>query len=117
MKFKSVEPEYTGGGIYVFTGAVDDNYFMADTSFYDVRLLDANPKDNVNEERFGFPEWECADWQEEHLVKDLVPHEAVEFFKEMLRWVQENEPDGNYLMSDMDYFAEEVATLHGDDWR
>lgn len=117
MKFKSVNPEYTGGNIYVFTGEVDDVYFMADTSFYDVRLLDANPLEHEDEERFGFPEWQCADWQEEHLVRDLEPHEAVEFLKEMLAWVIENKPSGNYAMDDMEWFAADVATLEGDDWR
>lgn len=116
MKFKSVEPNYTGGNIYVFTGKVDDNYFMADTANYDVRLLNADPSDNTDEERFGFPEWECDVWQEEHLVRDLEPTEAKEFFIKMLSWVKKHQPDGNYLVSDMDYYLAEVRSLEGD-WR
>lgn len=59
---------------------------------------------------------DSVEWQEEHLVEDLTPDEAVAFFKEMLKWVEDNDPSGNYLGSDMDYFKEELETLHGD-WR
>ena len=59
---------------------------------------------------------DSVEWQEEHLVKDLTPNEAVAFFKDMLNWVCKNDPSGNYLGSDMDYFKEELESLHGD-WR
>lgn len=126
-RFISVDPEYTGGGIYVFTGHLaDGNYFMADTSFYDVRIVNEAPNipdDMSNEEsweKYGVARdedaWASVEWQEEHLVKDLTPDEAVAFFKEMFKWIEVNKPDGNYLPSDMDYFRNEVENLHGD-WR
>ena len=117
MKIKSVEPIYTGGNIYVFMGAVDDNFFLASSCDYDVRIIDEDPRNHTSEERFGFEEWASAEWQEEHIVKDLEPSEAVEFFLTMLLWIKNNEPDGNYMMSDMTYFEEELKHLHGNDWR
>lgn len=118
-KFVSVEPEYTGGGIYLFTGRLaDGNYFMADTANYDVRVLTEDPNEPTGMDALGITERniDSVEWQEEHLVKDLNPDEAVAFFKEMLKWVEDNDPSGNYLGSDMDYFKEELETLHGD-WR
>lgn len=118
-RFISVEPEYTGGGIYVFTGELTDgNFFMADTANYDVRVLNADPNEPTGMDALGITERniDSVEWQEEHLVKDLNPDEAVEFFKEMLKWVEDNDPSGNYLGSDMDYFKEELENLHGD-WR
>lgn len=118
-RFVSVEPEYTGGGIYVFTGELTDgNYFMADTANYDVRVLNADPNEPTGMDALGITERniDSVEWQEEHLVRDLTPDEAVAFFKEMLKWVEDNDPSGNYLGSDMDYFKEELETLHGD-WR
>ena len=118
-RFVSVEPEYTGGGIYVFTGKLTDgNYFMADTANYDVRVLNADPNEPTGMDALGITERniDSVEWQEEHLVKDFTPDEAVAFFKEMLKWVEDNDPSGNYLGSDMDYFKEELETLHGD-WR
>lgn len=118
-RFVSVEPEYTGGGIYLFTGKLaDGNFFMADTANYDVRVLNADPNEPTGEDCLGITERniDSVEWQEEHLVNDLKPDEAVAFFKEMLKWVEDNDPSGNYLGSDMDYFKEELETLHGD-WR
>lgn len=126
-KFKSVNPCYTGGGIYVFTGELEDGtYFMADTSFYDVRIVNENPEiptdmsDDEAWETYGVcrdeDAWASVEWQEEHLVKDLNPTEAVAFFKRMLKWVKTNRPDGNYLSSDMDYYEEELKELKGN-WR
>ena len=118
-RFVSVEPEYTGGGIYLFTGKLTDgNFFMADTANYDVRVLTEDPNEPTRMDALGITERniDSVEWQEEHLVKDLTPDEAVEFFKEMLKWVEDNDPSGNYLGSDMDYFKEELESLHGD-WR
>ena len=116
MKFKSVEPNYTGGNIYVFTGEVDNNFFMADTSWYDVRLLNGDPNEPTDEVFLGMPmrNMDSVEWQEEHLVKDLNPDEKIDFFKAMLKWVKENEPDGNYLMSDMDWFADDLKLFSGE---
>ncbi|MBQ1296628.1 MAG: hypothetical protein IIY21_21470 [Clostridiales bacterium] len=118
-KFVSVDPEYTGGGIYVFTGKLaDGNFFMADTANYDVRILTEDPNEPTGEDCLGIIERniDSVEWQEEHLVKDLVPDEAVAFFKEILKWVEDHKPDGNYIGADMDYFKNELETLKGD-WR
>lgn len=118
-RFVSVEPEYTGGGIYLFTGRLTDgSYFMADTANYDVRVLNADPNEPTGMDALGITERniDSVEWQEEHLVNDLKPDEAVAFFKEMLKWVEDNDPSGNYLGADMDYFKEELESLHGD-WR
>lgn len=116
--FMNVEPTYTGGNIYIFTGQMTDgNYFIADNSFFDVRILNADPM-VVTWENAMFKEYamDSVEWQEEHLVKDLDPNEAKAFFKQMLKWVKENEPEGNYNLCDMTALEEELDTLKGD-WR
>lgn len=118
QNFKAVEPIYTGGNIYIFTGQMtNDNYFIADSSFFDVRILDADPSE-VTWENAMFKEYamDSVKWQEEHLVKDLDPTEAVAFFRQMLKWVKANKPDGNYSLCDMTALEEELGTLKGD-WR
>ena len=102
-RFVSVTPNYTGGGIYVFDGRLEDgNFFMADSPYYDVRIVDADPLEEPYES--DFPEW-----QEEHLVGDLEADDALDFMAEMLKWVMANKPDGNYLMGDMENIAEDLA--------
>lgn len=97
---ESVEPEYTGGNIYIFVGKLTNgNYFVADGDMFDVRIVDAP---------WDWEESQFPDWQESHLVEDLSAADALQFCKRMLEWVKTNEPDGNYSMSDMDYIEKDL---------
>lgn len=95
--FLRVEPEYTGGNIYCFIGELaDGTFFVADDCGYDVRLLNGNVFEaDWNEEVFDY------DWQEAHLVADLSPTKSLEFFIDLLTWVINNKPEGNYNIPDM----------------
>ena len=104
--FVKVEPEYTGGGIYCFLGQLTNGtWFLADDSYYDVRIVDtdvfAEDPDEV---------WQ-PEWQEAHLVKDLKPEEALDFFIDMLAWVKINAPDGNYAQVELDDTMAEIEEL------
>ena len=111
MMFKSVTPSYSGGGIYIFTGSLENgNYFIADSCEFDIREINVNPND------YDFcDEVLQADWQEEHLVKDYESGsaEAKQFFEKMLEWVIENRPNepmtNNYTLSDMIELKKAVA--------
>ena len=103
--FERVEPTYTGGGIYIFTGKLTNgNYFLACDDMYDVRILNADPDADWEESQY-------EDWQIEHLVEDLSSADAIEFFREMLIWVNANLPNGNYSWDDIDHMLEEVTEL------
>lgn len=96
MKIKNVTPCYTGGGIYVFTGELEDgNFFIADCPFsaeyYSLRIVNENPE-NLDESLE-------VDWQEKHFVKDV--NRCKGFMKDMLKWIIKNRPDGNYDIDDM----------------
>ena len=55
---KSANAVYTGGGIWVFYGELEDgNFFLTDNDGY-VALVDSDPSD--------FDESLYYDWQEEH---------------------------------------------------
>jgi len=96
-------PCYTGGGVYIYTGKLKDgNYFLGSddwfseqNNYFTFRI--------VNEDPDKFPE-DCLfdDWQTEHLVKDLSLEENKSFTKEVLNWVINNKPEGNYQISDME---------------
>ena len=113
--FKRVEPEYTGGGIYVFLGELDKNYFMAESSNFDVMILKENPIKEEND-----PEYEeiwYQEWQEKHLVENLEPNEALIFFEEMLKYVLDN--SGPYCNDeDMKVLLKDVQECkQTKDWR
>lgn len=112
-RFKSIEPTYTGGGIYLFTGQLaDGNYFMADTSFYDVRILTDDPWE-ITIEHSMFPEYamDSVEWQEEHLVEDLEPEDAAKFILSAIRWVTNHKPEGNYSLGDFKYYIDDLKRL------
>lgn len=107
LKIENVTPIYTGGGIYVYIGELSDgNYFIAsDQSFvgdyFDIRIVDENPADY--EEDFI-----NVTWQEEHLVSDVVGGEAREFTIQLLEWVLENCPEGNYQLGDIEAMLDSI---------
>lgn len=104
--FVKVEPEYTGGNIYCFLGQLKNNkWFLADDSYYDVRIVNADVFAEDPDEV-----WQ-PDWQEAHLVKDLSPEEALDFFTDMLAWVKANAPEGNYAQYELDATMEEIEHL------
>ena len=104
-KVDSIEyatPCYTGGGVYVYTGKLKDgNYFLGSDDWF-------SDKDNyftfriVNEDPDKFPD-DCFfdEWQVEHLVKDLSIEENKELTKQVLNWIINNKPEGNYQIGDM----------------
>lgn len=106
-----VETMYTGGNIYVFLGSLSDGkYFMAESSCFDVRILNADPS-AVETDKYGdSPIW-YSDWQEEHLVKDLTEKECPSFFIDMLNWVRFNSP--NDYDFDLEHLMEEAKELEG----
>ncbi len=98
--FKCVEPCYTGGGIYLFAGTLDDGRgFIAgsdmNASFLDVEIKGYDPDGD---------EWNSMAFPKEHIVKDLDDRENDEFMSALLDYVIEHGEgiEGNYLVSDME---------------
>ena len=105
MKIKNVNPEYTGGNIYCFTGELENgNYFLADcpisADYYDLRIVNENP-DNYDSNDV----W-TEEWQMDHFVKDITHCKG--FIKDMLKWIIKNKPSGNYLVYDMQTILENI---------
>lgn len=103
---KHVTPEYSGGGIYLFLGELNNgNSFIADTNCYSVRILDLGTCsiDSVSDEELF-----QTDFQEYHLVKDLNEPESLLFFLKVLKWTLDNFPKGNYTIADIESHFEKV---------
>ncbi len=101
--FDKINPCYTGGNIYVFTGRFQDgSYFMASSLEMDVRLLNDDPDQGFDED--GYTKGYYVPWQEEHLIRDLdsTSEECKAFWTALLEEILEKKPDGNYLLGDME---------------
>ena len=103
FKIKEAEYAYTGGGIYVIVGELENgNFFMHDASFYDTRILTERP--DFENDDVWYPEW-----QEEHLIEDLnTKKDGAFFFLQAYKWIKKNiEGYDKYL----DYIAEDAEKL------
>lgn len=100
-KIVDVTPIYTGGNIYIYWGAFSDGtYFMACDDWFDLRVVDEDPRNTHNGDYF---EADYPDWQEVHLIKDIPNTQTQDFYNEMYDWILANEPsDGNYSLGDME---------------
>ena len=116
LNIEYVTPNYTGGGIYVYTGKLKDgNYFIADDTYFgkegdtfspfDIRVVDTDP-DKVYTDEDGL-EYTLLDdiyYQEQHFVEDIEEDDAKEFTKMILQWVIDNKPEGNYQIGEMEEY-------------
>lgn len=82
MKINDVTTEYTGGGIYIFMGELDNGiYFMCDDMY--INFLNADPR-KAGEAVY------YIEWQEEHEADFEV--NFPNFFIYMCEWIEANKP-------------------------
>lgn len=115
-----VVPNYTGGGIYVYTGKLKDgNYFIADDTYFgkegdtfspfDIRVVDTDPdKVYTDEDGLEYTLLDDTYYQEQHFVEDIEEDNAKEFTKMILQWVIDNKPEGNYQIGEMQEYLDIV---------
>ena len=79
MNITRLETTYTGGGIYIYTGAIDTGaFFLASDDCNEcVHILDEDPYAN-------FDDCLYADWLDAHTVAILTGEDAFAFWHDML---------------------------------
>lgn len=77
MKVKEAYAIYTGGDIWLFYGTTDEgNYFLTDDNGATL-ILNADPNDDLDAACYD-------DWQEEHIVRELIGNERKAFCENLL---------------------------------
>ena len=97
MKIKRItNATYTGGGIYVFTGELEDGtWFVFSSEDEEITLLNKDPS-NLDESLY----WE---WMEPHIVGYTDDTEV----RDVYRWLLDHPMDDNYLPSDIEKLLED----------
>ena len=120
LNIEYVTPNYTGGGIYVYTGRFKNgNYFIADDTYFgkegntfspfDIRVVDIDPdKVYTDEEGLEYTLLDDMVYQEQHLVEDIEDDNAKEVTKMILQWIIDNKPEGNYQIGEMQEYLDIV---------
>jgi hypothetical protein len=91
---KTATAIYTGGGIYIYYGQLNNGlYFRACDDFDFISLCDA---DTSTEEA------DYCEFYEEHEKASITGSTFEESWNAVLLWIIHNEPDGNYWVSDLE---------------
>ena len=79
---KEANAVYTGGNIWLFYGKLDDNtYFLTDDNGW-TQILNADPSD--------LEESTYEAWQLQHLVREIIGEERIQFCNELLDYICDN---------------------------
>lgn len=82
--FKSINASYTGGGVWLFYGELnDETYFLMD-DYGGVLILDSDPSD-LNESVY-------VEWQMKYEIKELYKLERQDFCLKVLKLLMKNDP-------------------------
>ena len=93
MKIKEAFAVYTGGNIWLFYGSLENgNYFLTDDNGA-TEILDEDPSD-LDESLY-------YEWQQAHLVKELMHEERMEFCDKLLDYIFAN-PDHDGGMTEQE---------------
>ena len=91
---------YTGGGIYIYTGQLENgDYFMTNDDLISymayVEFFNADPYEEFEDA--------CNEiWQSEHHIGEYSDRKAYEFTKEILNWIIQQRPEGNYSVNEIE---------------
>ena len=108
MKIIKANAEYTGGGIYRYTAQTDaGTWLVGDTLWDAIEEVDADP-DETEESWY-------SEWMEEHAVKTYFSSpvdEYTDLMNELIRWILEHKPDGNYSPEEIERELQEALDDH-----
>ena len=87
---------YTGGGVYIYYGNLSDGtFFRTYTDCGFIEIVDVNASVENDEADY-------VEFYEKHRIGTLINREYSSFFNEILRFIIECQPKGNYLVSDLE---------------
>lgn len=105
IKIISANAEYTGGGIYIYWAKTNEGTFLQGSSEWDA-LYEVDSDPNLDEES-GYIEW-----QEEHNIRVYEDEEYFELIQELLRWILDNSPRGNYSSGEIKNLLQDELDNH-----
>lgn len=94
MKIKYATAQYTGGGIYIYYGQLEDgSYFRGCDDWEWIEICDTDTSMDAAD---------YYEFYEEHRVCTLNGKEYETFWNEMLLWIIHNAPKGNYSVDELE---------------
>ena len=94
MKIKTATAEYTGGNIYIYYGELENGLWFRTSDLWESIAICTN--DTSGEDA------DYCEFFEEYMVEELEGIQYKELWNEMLYWIINNNPKGNYLKYEME---------------
>ena len=93
-EIKTATADYTGGGIYIYYGELENGLFFRTCDEWDsISICNSDTSDENAD---------YMDFYEVHQVTELVENEYKIFWDNMLNWILEKQPDGNYSNEELE---------------
>ena len=93
MMIKYATAQYTGGGIYIYYGQLEDGkFFRACDDWEWIEICNTDTSMDAAD---------YCEFYEEHRVNTLFDNQYETFWNEMLLWIIHNVPKGNYCVDEL----------------
>ena len=90
---KTATAEYTGGGIYIYFGELENGlYFRTADEWKSISICNADTRTE---------EADYSEFYDSHQIDELQGENYKEFFNDMISWIKHNEPSGNYDIGEL----------------
>ena len=94
MKIKKATAIYTGGGVYIYHGQLEDgNYFRTCDGWDFIEICNSDT---------SVEEADYSEFYEKHSIDTIAGKEFINSWNEMLLWIIHNQPDGNYASYELE---------------
>ena len=91
---KTATAIYTGGGIYIYYGQLENGlYFRACDEWDFISICNADTSTD---------DAEYAEFYNEHEINTINGYQFEEFFNDMILWIMHQAPDGNYNIDELE---------------
>ena len=92
-EIKNATAEYTGGGIYIYCGQLENGLFF--------RACDGWECISICDEDTSSDEADYNEFYEIHEIESITDDLYISLFNNILNWIISNKPRGNYLTYDL----------------
>lgn len=93
-EIKTATAIYTGGGIYIYYGQLENgSYFRTGDGDLYMSICDSDT---------SVDDADYIEFYEEHEIDDLQGYDFEYFFNNMIQWIINNQPDGNYSTDELE---------------
>jgi len=95
QNIKAATAIYTGGGIYIYYGQLENGlYFRACDDWESISICDADTSHD---------DADYCEFYDTHQVIEITGSNFKTAFNAVLRWIINNEPDGNYCITELEH--------------